>query len=64
MVAEIVAAAPVTHVTTPQLRARRARELADIHACVCWAKRQGLRCSTCFELNGNAARLTELAEVA
>lgn len=55
---------PTTHVTTPELRARRARELASIHDAVCWAKRQGMRCSTCSELNANAARLTQLAEVA
>lgn len=57
MVAETVPAQIVTHVTTAALRAKRARELADIHACVCWAKRQGLVCSTCQQLNDRADRL-------
>lgn len=45
---------PATHVTTPDLRARRARELALIHSAVCWAKRQGLCCATCRDLNWTA----------
>lgn len=45
---------------TPMTAARRARELADIHNAVCRARRQGLVCSTCTDLNGRAARLEDL----
>ncbi len=51
-------ASPVKSIeTTRMLRAQRARTLAGVHDSVCWAKRQGLRCSTCFDLNARAARL-------
>ncbi len=39
------------------LAAQRARTLAQVHDSVCWAKRQGLVCSTCCDLNARAARL-------
>ena len=42
---------------TPMLAAKRARTLADIHNATCRARRQGLVCSACTELNARAARL-------
>jgi hypothetical protein len=37
------------------------RELRDIHAAVCRARRQGLLCSTCADLAARALRLAEVA---
>jgi hypothetical protein len=45
-----------THMTTTELRAQRARELAWIHNAVCRFAKQLLACSTCRELNAAAAR--------
>lgn len=44
------------HETTYALKARRARELANIHNAVCRWKRQGVACSTCADLNETAER--------
>lgn len=41
----------------PSPAALRAREYAEIHRATCRARRQNLICSTCFELDGRAARL-------
>lgn len=49
------------HVATLALKAERARTLADIHNALCRYRRQGLRCSTCQELNDRAARLARAA---
>lgn len=52
---------PPTHVATLALKAERARTLAEIHNACCRLRRQGLRCSTCFDLNDRAARLARAA---
>lgn len=50
-----------THVATLALKAERARVLFEIHDALCRWKRQGVRCSTCDELGGRAARLARAA---
>lgn len=50
---------PICHEAARTLRARRARELAEIHNACCRHRRQGLVCSTCTELNGRAEKLEE-----
>lgn len=44
-------------ISKPSPAEQRGRELADIHQATCRARRQGLLCSTCVALNGQAARL-------
>lgn len=55
-------AASGSHEPLASLRARRARELADIHDAVCRWKRQGLVCSTCDDLRERADRLDARAK--
>lgn len=42
---------------TPMLAARRARDVAELHAAVCRWRRAALVCSTCCDLTARAARL-------
>lgn len=56
-----ILARPVTHAATATLKAERARTLAEIHDAVCRARKQGLRCATCRELNDRAAILARVA---
>lgn len=50
-----------SHTATLALKAERARTLFEIHDALCRWKRQGLRCSTCTDLNERAARLARAA---
>lgn len=42
------------------LRAEKAREYAEIHRSACRYRAQGVRCSTCADLDERAARLARL----
>lgn len=52
---------PITHVAADTLKVERARTLAGIHNAACRYCRQGLRCSTGFDLNDRAAILARHA---